>query len=335
MNQFTNDSAGPRIDPRWDHAESDWNRQVLADPQVDPVCCQTPWMFSYHETFSPQRRLYLRQADQSLIAFAEQKDWFDFPVLAPVESHWFFGNPLAGPASVELLADLLLEAHRIHKTTYPAVFIGGLWKDCPVAMQLLDFPLRPYEMVFFRQEQQCFASLENGLDGYLGRRSAALRRNLKKHMKRARSQGVYFERHKPADVQTDGQVYQRMLAVEQKSWKGIGHCGMTESPACEFYQRMLERLATNVSGRVIFARHEDQDIGFIFGALAGPYYRGQQFSFVDEWKKYSIGNLLQLEQIHWLTEEGVERYDMGPLMAYKTHWTEIRKTQQSWVLRLR
>lgn len=78
------------------------------------------------------------------------------------------------------------------------------------------------------------------------------------------------------------------------------------------------------SGRVMFARHEGRDIGFIFGALFGNVYRGQQFSYADDWKGASIGNLLQLEQIRWLCEEGAIRYDMGPQMGYKRHWTERR-----------
>ena len=29
-----------------------------------------------------------------------------------------------------------------------------------------------------------------------------------------------------------------------------------------------------------------------------------------------------VEQIRWLGEEGATRYDMGPWMEYKPHWTE-------------
>ena len=54
-------------------------------------------------------------------------------------------------------------------------------------------------------------------------------------------------------------------------------------------------------------------------------YRGQQFSFVDTWRSESIGNLLQLEQLRWLCEEGVPRYDMGPMMDYKRSWTETHQ----------
>jgi CelD/BcsL family acetyltransferase involved in cellulose biosynthesis len=42
-----------------------------------------------------------------------------------------------------------------------------------------------------------------------------------------------------------------------------------------------------------------------------------------------------LEKINWLCEEGIKRYDMGPVsgpkMGYKTHWTEKRSEIQAWL----
>ena len=68
-------------------------------------------------------------------------------------------------------------------------------------------------------------------------------------------------------------------------------------------------------------------IGFIYGGMANNIYRGLQSSYDDEWKAYSIGNILHFEQIKWLCEESADRYDMGEIkqhMRYKEHWTEIR-----------
>jgi hypothetical protein len=61
-------------------------------------------------------------------------------------------------------------------------------------------------------------------------------------------------------------------SVELTSWKGIGKCGMAETPAKEFHDSMLKRLASAKGGRVIFAKHEDK--GIIFGGMAGSIYRG-------------------------------------------------------------
>jgi CelD/BcsL family acetyltransferase involved in cellulose biosynthesis len=124
--------------------------------------------------------------------------------------------------------------------------------------------------------------------------------------------------------------------VEKASWKGREQCGMDQEPAGSFYRAMLHRLCMTQSARIMFARHEDRDIGYIFGGMAQKIYRGQQFSYVQTWKDFSIGNLLQTEQIKWLCREKARRYDMGPLrgpkMEYKTHWTERQMHVQTWIL---
>ncbi|MBQ7584693.1 MAG: GNAT family N-acetyltransferase, partial [Desulfovibrionaceae bacterium] len=103
-----------------------------------------------------------------------------------------------------------------------------------------------------------------------------------------------------------------------------------------FYRQLLAAFAALNHARVIFARDEDQDIGFIFGGLSNNIYRGQQFSFSEAYKKYSIGNILQYEKIAWLCEDKIGRYDMGPIsgpkMEYKAHWTELVFPLQSWIL---
>jgi CelD/BcsL family acetyltransferase involved in cellulose biosynthesis len=126
-----------------------------------------------------------------------------------------------------------------------------------------------------------------------------------------------------------------MLEVERASWKGIARRGMGDRYSTLFYSGMVRRLAVSGSARVIFARAGERDIGFIFGGLAGTVYRGQQFSYADDWAPFSIGNLMQQEQIAWLAEDAILKYDMGPLMDYKDHWTETRIDMEVLLLRPR
>jgi len=111
---------------------------------------------------------------------------------------------------------------------------------------------------------------------------------------------------------------------------------MEQPGVADFYRLMLRELSETADARVIMARYEDRDIGFIFGGMLGKIYRGQQFSFVDDWAAGSIGNTLQTEQIKWLCEESANRYDLGPLhgpaMEYKQHWTDQRYRVSSVVL---
>lgn len=245
-----------------------------------------------------------------------------------------FGCPLLGPDPVDLLKQLLAEPTPDDAGTY--VVLSGLHPDGALQRRLLRAFARRHQLVPLQPNAMCHASLDGGVEGFLSRRSGGFRRNLRAAERRAAAAGISFERHVPTDAPSAAATYERIVAVERGSWKGIGQCGMLETPMLQFYAAMLRRLAASGSGRVMFARHDGRDIGFIFGGLAagrfGKVYRGQQFSYVEHWHHASIGNLLAIEQIRWLCEEGVERYDMGPEMAYKQHWTELRVELQNWVL---
>lgn len=313
-----------------DHADSVWNRAARRTVQGDPLCCRTEWQLSFHETMAPARTLFVRAGGDGLVAFAARLDPRLGPVLEPVEAHWFFGCPLLGRDGVELLAALLAEP--AHARASPTVLVSGILPRGGLRRRLAALCRGRLRAIQFEPTVLCCASLEGGFDGFLSRRSGPLRRNTRHAARRAADAGVRFERHVPrGDAEADA-VYARMLAVEERSWKGIGRCGMAEPPSRQFYAVLLRRLARSGAGRVAFARRGDDDIGFVFGGLAGRVYRGQQFSYVEEWRHASIGNLLQLEQVRWLCEEGATRYDMGPLMDYKRHWTEQRVHIDTWAL---
>lgn len=307
----------------FDHPDSAWNRAINTAAHADPFCCRTEWQLSFHETFAPGRQLCVAHDDNSVIALARHAKTTTGPLFEPVEASWLFGCPLLGPQAVPMLARLL-ESHP--KTP---VVLSGMDLDGDVVRQIVTTFEPSYDIIHMVSETACRADLSDGFDGYLSRRSAKLRRSARNSERRANERGVSFERHSAATSEEVEAVYARIIAVEERSWKGVGKCGMNNSPSIEFYAAMLHRMAASQTSRVIFARHEGRDIGFIFGGLCGAtpkdsIYRGQQFSFDDDWRSASIGSLLQMEQLRWLCDEGVARYDMGPAMDYKHHWTETQ-----------
>jgi CelD/BcsL family acetyltransferase involved in cellulose biosynthesis len=316
-----------------DHPDSVLNRAAARTPQADPFCCRTEWQLSFHEAFAPRRPLLVREAAGSVVAFAGVRHPRIGHLLEPIESHWCFGSPLLGPDAVELLEGLLREDAL--RDDPPSLVLSALVPGSALPRRIAARFRSRYEIVHLRPTTLCSASLEGGPDAFLSRRSARLRKRLRQAARRAAERGVAFERQAPASAAEADAVYARMLGIERASWKGIGHCGMAEPPALQFYRQMLRRLARAASGRVIFARCDERDVGFIFGALAGAHYRGQQFSYAEDLRDLSLGNLLQLEQIRWLCEEGVARYDMGPWMEYKDHWTELRQRIDARLLRPR
>ena len=320
-------NPGARDEPSFgslDGADSAWNRLAASAPFGDPVCLRTEWQWSFHEAFAPHRSLHFAAGGGSLCGFAEDRHPRIGPLLLPIEASWMFGCPLLGEHALEL-------AHRLREQRSQAgerraMLVSGLEPGGHRERELLRrLPHRGVWQV--AEETFCSASLAGGVDGFLARRSAKLRRNLRQAQRRGAELGVRFERHRPACAAEVDALYARIQAVEASSWKGLAEEGMNVPGPREFYHRMLCRLAASQAARLIFARHGERDVGFIFGGVVvsaafGSVYRGQQFSFVDDWRPHSLGNLLAIAKIGWLCEEGVQRYDMGPIMDYKVHWTE-------------
>jgi hypothetical protein len=315
--------------------QSLWNGLAIQTRQQDPFCCSPAWQLAFHEAFSPKRRLLIRHSGDSLVAFAEKVFTSENVYLTPIEPKWFFGNNVLGPKGVALLRDILFDIERHYAPIFPKLMISAVPPRGGVYKQLRQ-KFSEFSFTRHSSDTQCAASLVGGFDGFLSRRSANHRRNLKKQSRRAAQKGVTFERCNPSSVSEADAIYARMISIELASWKGIGECGMAQPGLKEFYHAMLRRMVASQGARVAFAKYEDKDIGFIFGGMIGDIYRGQQFSFDEEWRDASIGNLLQLEQIKWLCEEGARRYDMGPLigprMDYKRHWTEERFRIETWIL---
>lgn len=313
-----------------------WAGLAAGTNQTDPFCCSAAWQFAFHDACRPERRLLIEEDSGSVIAFAEEAVSTELIYLTPLESHWFFGSPLLGRHCVELLSEAMGFFEKAYAPAFPRVVIGGLRPEGSLPMRLYETFSDKFRIFLAGGGVQSAASLTGGLDGFLSRRSSKWRAKLRREARRAAENGITFERLAPASPQEAEAAFGRILAVELTSWKGIDNCGMAESPVKQFYALLLNHLAATGEGRMTFARRAGKDIGFIFGALAGKIYRGQQFSYDRDWKDFSVGNLLQLEQIRWLCEQGVTRYDLGPLdgprMEYKRHWAEQEIEAQIWML---
>ena len=320
-----------------------WEHLAATTGQADPFCCAPAWQLAFHEALTPGKRLFYLAAPDGLAVFSEFLADRGRVFLAPPENGWLFGCPLLGPAPGEVLEAALAAFDTAYAQAVPHLVLSGIRPGGRLAALLLRrFGER---FAFFRHGSsvQCAASLAGGLDGYLSRRSANHRAKLRKAARKAAENGVTFTRVMPATPHEAAALYARMQAVEAKSWKGLGHCGMGEAPAREFYAALVQKLAAGGRLRAIMAQRDGEDIGFIFGGLCGDsgapapvIYRGQQFSYAATERRLSPGNLLQLETLKWLCEEGVGRYDMGPVtgprMEYKRHWTEENHEIQTWIM---
>ena len=313
-----------------------WERLAAGSGQADPFCCAPAWQLSFLETVTPGKRLLCHTQAGSLAVFTEFQADDRRIFLAPPESGWLFGCPLLGPAAGDVLAAVLQFLDETWPDAVPHLILSGIQPRGVLAAMLLRRFGEDYAFFRHGSSVQCAASLAGGVDGYLSRRSANHRAKLKKAGRRAKAAGVSFTRVMPGSPAEAAALFARMQAVEARSWKGLEHCGMGEAPAREFYAALVQRLAAQGTLRAIMAQREGEDIGFIFGGLCGDTYRGQQFSYAATEKALSLGNLLQMETLKWLCEDGIRRYDMGPVtgprMEYKRHWTEEDHEIQTWLM---
>ena len=293
---------------------ADWDRCVEADPDVDAFCTRTDWILPFHDAFHPLHAVAAARASDSFVALKSQG-----MLLVPLESMWWFASPLVGSDSVELLLELLAELRA------PFAALAGLPPTATRTAVLARALAKSHDLAHSSTTVRCVAQLDD-LDGFLSRRSAKHRATLRAAQRRVRDAGIDFESLAPASPAEAAAAYERVLAVERRSWKAATDNGVDRGPMREFYARMFPRLAARGALRVLFARRGGEDVGYLSGGLAGATFRGLQFSFVRELRPLGLGNVLQLEQVARLSASGVTRYDLGAESPYKTRWAEGRVT---------
>jgi len=298
----------------------DYDRAVASDTEIDAFCSRGAWVSSFHEAFRAHAELRITRDGGSFVALAAVDEPRVGLVLEALESMWGFASPLVGPESAELLGRSL-EASAARGERLPLLLSGvpvaGARLEAVIRVLARRFALRPLSIRVRFQ-----ASLEGGADGWLARRSAKFRRNLRAARRRTRAAGVVFESMSPGDAPTALALYERVLAIERRSWKAATGNGVDRGPMREFYARMLPRLAVRGDLRVLIAQRDGADLGYLYGGTSGALFRGLQFSFTDEARALGLGHALQAEMIERLCAEGALLYDLGSESAYKRHWAE-------------
>lgn len=241
--------------------------------------------------------------------------------LGPLEAHWRFGSPLLGPHAVDLLIDTICSLRHSKFTGRIIIEVPGL-KPGGRDAALLQSAFPSQERL--GQDSQASASLLGGMDGWLSRRSGNFRRKLRKAQGAAAQYGVSFERHSPRSKAEASELYRRMLAIEAESWKGALGSGLFA--VSRFYGALLQAYAAQGAVRVILARAGEVDIGFCFGGEAFGVYRGQQTSYAEAWKDFSLGVLMHFETAQWLSADKALLQHFGPIsprLSYKESFCEL------------
>ena len=295
-----------------------YDEAVLRTPGIDHFCSSSFWILPAAEHLTTPGSPWVRRSDGAYLALARSEKSARTSILHPLEAMWALPSPLVG-AEPEELSQFLLEALG-SDSGWDAAFLTGLHERSAIWKNVVPALSRRYQLSRGPITRRYAVDLTGGVEAFLRNRSPGFRKNLRKAERRARQVGLRFEIADDCAPEDADASFDRLLAVERRSWKGRRGVGIDTNPMYAFYRSMNRRLVERRARRLLFATIEGNDAAYIFGGLLGKTYRGLQFSFDDRYAGHSLGNLCQLEEIRRLSDEGVESYDLGTEVPYKKRW---------------
>jgi hypothetical protein len=299
-----------------------FDRAALETPGIDPICSSTLWILPAHAAFHPDNTPYVFRGEAGYLALSQGHAEAIGRYLAPLEATWCLACPLIGARSEAIVAESLACLVEL-EPSWDALWLSGLPVRSGLFRGLAESLGQRYRLGLGPTSGRRVASLAGGYEGFLGRRSAGFRANLRRSLRTAAEAGIRFEwlgrGVGPSEVVP---LFERFMAIEARSWKGMAEVGVNQGAMRTFYEAMLPLLSARAAFRAVVAVKDGRDLGYLFGGVVGTRYRGFQASFDESQRARGLGNALQATMIQHLGEEGVRVYDLGQEMPYKARWGE-------------
>jgi len=304
-----------------------YDEAVAASTEIDHFCSCTHWVLPAHAAFHADHTAFVAPLDAGFMALSRGQTSGLGRFYAALEAMWGLACPLVGERQDALGAEAAL-ALAAQRDRWDVLWLGGIVRDGALFQALVRGLTRTAQLRLGPVTTRHQASLEGGFEGWLGRRSALFRKRIRQTLRGLERAHIELEWVDTRAVShglggADGvALFQRIHAIEQRSWKGMEGTGFVQGDMLAFYARMVPRLAQAGRLRVLFARSGGEDIAFCFGGIFGATFRGLQNSFDDRFRELSLGNAMQAHTIARLADEGVALYDLGSEMEYKARWAE-------------
>lgn len=292
-----------------------WDAAVDETPDVDAFCASTPWSFSAAGAFP--------DADEPVIvgdgvAFCGMRSVRSEagPVLVGLDPVWGFATPFVGPPmhAAQMLS-LRLEAD----DDWQLAVVAGQREDSPLTACLAHVADDRWTLYRGGTEARLRIDLGGGVEEWFARRSPRFRQRLRRLERDADARGLAVE---DVSAVPPDELFDRVVAIDARSWKGAEATGLASDDLQAFYRRVFARLGARDHLRVLVARLDGEDVGYIAGGVRDHLYRGLQLSHDADHADLGIGHLLQLAQLRLLEEEGIATYDLGMDMDYKRRWAD-------------
>ena len=290
-------------------------------PGIDPWCSGPDWVLAVHAGFGPGSGAepIVLAADHGFALLARYPLDEGPPIVAGLEPLWGFAAPVIGPdltATAAAMADHLADDGGWSRLVLPGLPPPG--PDQPATLLVARGVARLGSVGAMTGITRQVAEIGSGLDPWLARRSPRFRRSLRRIERAAAAAGVTV-----IDGADDPDPFGRILDVEEGSWKGAEGSGLSSVEMATTYRVLVGRLRRTGRLRLLFARRDGRDVGYILGGVRARRYRGLQLSYRHEVASLSIGHLLQLHEIRRLCDEGAaDLYDLGMDLDYKRRWAD-------------
>lgn len=294
---------------------SRWDDAVDRTPDVDPFCASTAWAFSAAHSF-PDAAPPVVVGDGYAFCGMRSLDTEHGRLLVGLDPVWGFATPFVGAPrrAAEMLAQRLLL-----DDDWQLAVVAGQREDSALTAGLAAVADRRWRLLRGVAEHRLRIDLRHGVEAWFSRRSPRFRQQLRRIERTAVHEGVVVV---DLSAMAPDDVFDRLVAIEATSWKGGEGTGLASPDLDAFYRRTANRLGARDHLRVLVARRDDEDLGFVLGGIRGETYRGLQLSYAAAAADLGIGHLLQLHQLRLLEREGVRVYDLGMDMEYKRRWAD-------------
>ena len=308
-----------------------FDQAVLETPGIDYFCSSSAWLLAAHRNLHQRRRVFIHHLNHTWLLFAQVQHEQGFYYFEPLEASWCFSCPVIGP-DYEENVETFLQFCILHKPEWRVLLLSGVTKNSPFYRSLLNRCTRYFDVRLGQPTKRCVARFEtdgtSGYEKFLKSRSANLQRHLKKAQQKAQVTGILFELVRPDNDVLGGACYDEIIRLEELSWKGQKHLGLLEPAMANFYRALSVTLTKCQNARILFAKHNGKNIGYLLGGVVSKTFRALQFSYDETYASYAVGNLMQLEMIRLMCLEGCLTYDLGMEMPYKKRWGEYLHTSE-------
>lgn len=313
----------PQLEPvsleQLDRLSSKLEGLVDQSPMIDRWCSGPDWSIPTNRAFAPDcERYVVGDPARGVALLARYRSEDKSTTISGLEPLWGFGSPLLGDDPVGLTKQMaaVLEGDQ----DWDVLVLPGLAVSTEILNDIAAVLTTLGEVGVGIAIEREVADLRLGHEPWLERRSPRFRRNLRRAERAAEEAGIAF-----SDVSADNNTFYRLLAIEERSWKGKEASGIAAPEMGRLYEELMLRLARAGRLRLTVAQRDGHDVGFILGGVRNDIYRGLQLSYDEDVASLSVGHLLQWRELGKLADsDDVAWYDLGMSIEYKAQWSDHR-----------